>query len=68
MPLRGSARPLKPKFEGCTKVQVAIESGAAASVMPERLLRGHTLVPGEASKKRARCVAADGGQIANLGE
>eukprot|EP00969_Alexandrium_andersonii_P372808 15482604-Alexandrium_andersonii.AAC.1 len=40
--LRESGRPLKPEFEGYTKVRVAIDAGAAASVMPERLLAGHT--------------------------
>eukprot|EP00969_Alexandrium_andersonii_P115059 5087912-Alexandrium_andersonii.AAC.1 len=47
MPLRESGRPLGPEFEGYTKVQVAIDSVAAASVMPERLLAGHTVMPGE---------------------
>eukprot|EP00969_Alexandrium_andersonii_P185699 8205509-Alexandrium_andersonii.AAC.1 len=31
MPLREGTRPVKPEFEGCSKVQVAIDSGAAAS-------------------------------------
>eukprot|EP00969_Alexandrium_andersonii_P224103 9897368-Alexandrium_andersonii.AAC.1 len=47
MPLRESGRPQRPEFEGYAKVQVAIDSGAAASVMPERLLAGHTVAPGE---------------------
>eukprot|EP00969_Alexandrium_andersonii_P268046 11844604-Alexandrium_andersonii.AAC.1 len=68
MPLREGGRPLKPEFEGYTKVQVAIDSGATASVMPERLLAGHTVVPGEAYKKGTRYLAADGGRTPNLGE
>eukprot|EP00969_Alexandrium_andersonii_P358277 15450646-Alexandrium_andersonii.AAC.1 len=68
MPLRESGRPLKPEFEGYTKVQVAIDSGAAASVMPERLLAGHPMAHGEAYKRGARYQAADGGRIPNLGE
>eukprot|EP00969_Alexandrium_andersonii_P163964 7246919-Alexandrium_andersonii.AAC.1 len=68
MPLRESGRPLKPEFEGYTKVQVAIDSGAAASVMPEKLLAGHTVEPGEVLKRGTHCLAADGGRIPNLGE
>ena len=59
--------PWKPEFEGY-KIQVAIDSGAAASVMPERLLTGHTVEPGEAFKRGTRYLAADGGRIPNLGE
>eukprot|EP00969_Alexandrium_andersonii_P164007 7248582-Alexandrium_andersonii.AAC.1 len=68
MPPRESGRPLKPEFEGYTKVQLASDSGAAASVMPERLLAGHTVVPSEAYKRGTRYLAADGGRIPNLGE
>eukprot|EP00969_Alexandrium_andersonii_P307711 13602259-Alexandrium_andersonii.AAC.1 len=66
MPLREGARPMKPEFAGCTKVQVAIDTGAVASVMPERLLAGRSVVPGEASRKGARYLAADGGRVPNL--
>eukprot|EP00969_Alexandrium_andersonii_P071118 3140305-Alexandrium_andersonii.AAC.1 len=59
---------MKPEFDGYTKVQVAIDSGAAASVTPERLLTGHAVVPGEACQKGTRCLAADGGRVPNLGE
>eukprot|EP00969_Alexandrium_andersonii_P288935 12771747-Alexandrium_andersonii.AAC.1 len=68
MPLRESGRPLKPELECYTKVQVAIDSGAAASVMPERLLAGHTVAPGEACKKGTLYLAADGGRVPNFGE
>eukprot|EP00974_Lingulodinium_polyedra_P056781 5462635-Lingulodinium_polyedra.AAC.1 len=68
MPLRESGRSLKPEFEGYTKIQVAIDSGAAASVMPERLLAGHTVEPGEAFKRGTHYLAADGGRIPSLGE
>eukprot|EP00969_Alexandrium_andersonii_P351537 15435665-Alexandrium_andersonii.AAC.1 len=67
MPLRESGRPLKLEFEGSAKVQVAFDSGAAASVMPERLLVGHAVVPGEAYKRGTRYPAADGGRAPNLG-
>eukprot|EP00969_Alexandrium_andersonii_P106844 4713262-Alexandrium_andersonii.AAC.1 len=36
--------------------------------MPEKLLSGHEVVPGEASQRGTRYVAADGGRIPNLGE
>eukprot|EP00969_Alexandrium_andersonii_P302731 13382000-Alexandrium_andersonii.AAC.1 len=68
MPLREGSRPLKPEFEGYAKVQVAIDSGAAASVMPEKFLAGHRVVPGEACKRGTHYLAADGGRIPNLGE
>eukprot|EP00969_Alexandrium_andersonii_P317775 14037154-Alexandrium_andersonii.AAC.1 len=68
LPPLESARPTKAEFEGCTKVQVAIDSGAAASAMPERLLTGHAVVPGEACQNGACYLAADGGRIPNLGE
>eukprot|EP00969_Alexandrium_andersonii_P366738 15469154-Alexandrium_andersonii.AAC.1 len=68
MPLRESGRQLRPEFEGYAKVQVAFDSGAAASVMPERLLAGHTVVPGEAYRRGTRYLAADGGRTPNLGE
>ena len=67
MPLQ-EGRPFKPEYVGYTKVQVAIDAGAAASVMPEWLLRGHTALPSEGSKKGVQYLAADGGRIPNLGE
>eukprot|EP00969_Alexandrium_andersonii_P359495 15453337-Alexandrium_andersonii.AAC.1 len=45
MPLRKGTRPMKPEFEGYAKAQVAIDSGTAASAMPEKLPAGHA-VPG----------------------
>eukprot|EP00969_Alexandrium_andersonii_P133168 5889333-Alexandrium_andersonii.AAC.1 len=59
---------MKPEYYGHVKVQLAIDSGAAASVMPERLLSGHEVVTGEAAQKGTRYLAADGGRIPNLGE
>eukprot|EP00969_Alexandrium_andersonii_P133152 5888308-Alexandrium_andersonii.AAC.1 len=37
-----------------TRLQVAIDSGAAGLVIPERLLQGHRVVPSEGSKRVAR--------------
>ena len=67
MPLQ-VGRPFKPEFAGYTKVQVAIDSGAAASVMPEALLDGHRILPSDGSRKGIQYLAADGGRIPNLGE
>eukprot|EP00969_Alexandrium_andersonii_P161742 7148690-Alexandrium_andersonii.AAC.1 len=41
LPLQEGVPKMKPEFDGYVKVQLAIDSGAAASVMPERLLNGH---------------------------
>eukprot|EP00969_Alexandrium_andersonii_P285910 12640630-Alexandrium_andersonii.AAC.1 len=41
----------KPEFTGYARLQVANDSGAAASVIPERLLQGHRKVPSEGSKR-----------------
>eukprot|EP00969_Alexandrium_andersonii_P247878 10953542-Alexandrium_andersonii.AAC.1 len=59
---------MKPEFDGYVEVQLAIDSGAAASVVPERLLGGHEVVAGEAAQKGTRYLAADGCRIRNLGE
>eukprot|EP00969_Alexandrium_andersonii_P183373 8102989-Alexandrium_andersonii.AAC.1 len=59
---------MKPEYDGYVKVQLAIDSGTAASVMPERLLCGHEVVAREAAQKGTRYLAADGGRIPNLGE
>eukprot|EP00969_Alexandrium_andersonii_P341828 15108859-Alexandrium_andersonii.AAC.1 len=55
-------------YAGRTKVQLAVGSGAAASMMPERLLAGRAVLPGDASREGARYLAADGGCAPNLGE
>eukprot|EP00969_Alexandrium_andersonii_P368041 15472011-Alexandrium_andersonii.AAC.1 len=59
---------MKPEFAGYVKVQLAIDSGAAASVMPGRLLVGHEVVAGEAAQKSTHYLAADGGRIPYLCE
>eukprot|EP00969_Alexandrium_andersonii_P208657 9215883-Alexandrium_andersonii.AAC.1 len=59
---------MKPEFEGRARLRVAIDSGAAASVIPERLLEGRRAVPGEGARKGARYLAADGGRAPNRGE
>eukprot|EP00969_Alexandrium_andersonii_P064956 2860775-Alexandrium_andersonii.AAC.1 len=59
---------MKPEFDGYAKAQLAVDSGAAASVMPEALLGGHEVVAGEAAQQGTRYLAAGGGRIPNLGE
>ena len=51
-----------------THIQVAIDSGAAASVMPESALPGHPIHPSEGLQSGVHDLAADGGHTPNLGE
>eukprot|EP00969_Alexandrium_andersonii_P135432 5990824-Alexandrium_andersonii.AAC.1 len=46
-----------PEFEGHVRRQVAVDSGAAASVIPERGLNGHRALPSGGSKKGIRYLA-----------
>ena len=62
--LSGAAK----EFIGFKKVEVLVDSGAAASVMPERYVEDHEIVKGEAARKGVHYVAADGARIPNLGE
>eukprot|EP00969_Alexandrium_andersonii_P356093 15445822-Alexandrium_andersonii.AAC.1 len=50
MPLR-EGRQLKPEYAGYTRVQVAVDSGAAASAMPGRLLGSRKILESEASRE-----------------
>ena len=59
---------LRKEFEGYTRLEVTVDSGAAASVIPEKLLPGHAIRPSEGSKAGVHYLAADGGRIPNLGE
>ena len=69
MPLQESSnRALKPEYAGYTKVQLAVDSGAAASVMPEGLVSTHPAQQGDASRNGEHYSAADGGRIPYLGE
>eukprot|EP00969_Alexandrium_andersonii_P019902 868735-Alexandrium_andersonii.AAC.1 len=67
MPLLDTSR-LKPEYQGYKRLQVAIDSGASASVIPEAFLNGHTVRPSEGSRKGVSYLAADGGRIPNRGE
>eukprot|EP00969_Alexandrium_andersonii_P262262 11593669-Alexandrium_andersonii.AAC.1 len=49
----------KPEYAGYTRAQVAVDSRAAASVMPGRLLGNQRMLESEASRKGVRYLAAD---------
>eukprot|EP00969_Alexandrium_andersonii_P300287 13275880-Alexandrium_andersonii.AAC.1 len=59
---------IKPDYAGYARVQVAVGSGAAASIMPERLLGNRRILESEGARKGVHYLAADGGRIPNLGE
>ena len=67
MPLR-EGRHRRPEYERYTKLEVAVDSGAAASVMPERCLPDHPVVPSEGSRNGVHYLSANGGRIPNQGE
>ena len=49
-------------------LDMLIDSGATASVIPERLLQGYPIRQGEAAKRGVKYLVADGGSVPNLGE
>ena len=49
-------------------MEVAVDSGAAASVLPERCLPEHPVKPSEGSRSGVHYLAANGGRIPNQGE
>ena len=53
---------------GYRKVQVLVDSGAAASVIPVGLLDDYEVIEGDGKKKGVMYMTADGGEIPNLGE
>ena len=63
----GAGRRRRPEYEGYTKVEVAVDSGAAASVIPERCLPDHPVLPSEGSRNGALPVGQRG-RIPNQGE
>eukprot|EP00969_Alexandrium_andersonii_P142593 6305103-Alexandrium_andersonii.AAC.1 len=67
MPLQ-EGKQFKPEYAGYTRVQIAVGSGAAASVVPERLLGNRRALESEGSRKGVRYLAADGGRIPALSE
>ena len=60
--------PRKPEYQGYTRVEVAVDSGAAASVLPDRCLPNHPVKPSEGSRNGVHYLAANGGRIPNQGE
>eukprot|EP00969_Alexandrium_andersonii_P148645 6570240-Alexandrium_andersonii.AAC.1 len=67
MPLLDTKR-LKAEYQGYKRLQVAVDSGAPASVIPEGLLSGQKAKPSEGSRTGVSYLAADGGRIPNRGE
>eukprot|EP00969_Alexandrium_andersonii_P218288 9640947-Alexandrium_andersonii.AAC.1 len=41
---------MKPEYQGYKRLQIAIDSGASATVIPEGLLNGHKVKPSEGSR------------------
>ena len=71
MPLQSlgqNPRGRKTKYEGYRKMELIVDSGAAASVIPQDLLSDHPITPGEASKRGVNYLAANGDRVPNLGE
>ena len=59
--------PRRPEYQGYTRVEVAVDSGAAASVLPERCLPEHPVKPSEGSRSGVHYLAANGGRIPQQG-
>ena len=59
---------LEKELSGFKTLEMLVDSGAAANVLPEKFAEGYTVVRGEAARKGVHYVAADGGRIPNLGE
>ena len=67
MPLRVLDNPRK-EYQGYMPLEILVGSGAAASVIPERLLQGYEVRQGEAARRGVNYLVADGGSVPNLGE
>eukprot|EP00969_Alexandrium_andersonii_P102377 4518633-Alexandrium_andersonii.AAC.1 len=65
MPLQ-DGRQFKPEYAGYARAQVAVDSGAAASAMPGRLLGDRRIPESEWPRKGARYLAAEGGGNSRL--
>ena len=63
-----AGRSRKPEYQGYTLVEVAVDSGAAASAIPERCLPDHPVRPSEGPRNGVHYLAANGGRIPNQGE
>ena len=59
---------VRSECRGFRKVQVLVDSGAAASVLPIDLLDDYQVTEGEGKKNGVMYTTADGGEIPNLGE
>ena len=62
------SRPPTRKLKPAGKGRIAIDSGAAESVLPVGMLPGEETVEGESKRKVVRYVVANGGKMENHGE
>ena len=67
MPLR-ALETLNQGFEGFRKLEFIVDSGAVASVIPQHLLGDFHITQGDAAKRGAHHLAADGARVPHLGE
>ena len=63
-----NAMPLRSQHGDAAKWQVAVDSGAAESVIPHMLIQDHPIRETEASKNGLNYISATGDPIPNLGE
>ena len=59
---------VKKSHLGYRKIQVLVDSGAAANVIPSGLLEDYDVIEGEAKRNGTVYMSADGGEIPNMGE
>ena len=59
---------LKPEFAQHSRVDILVDAGAAASVLPTNALQGYVAESGPAKRAGVKYVTADGGVIPNVGE
>ena len=68
MPLQAMEGSRRPEYSGYKRLEVIVDSGAAASVLPRGLLPDYPVTDGEAVKRGVHYLTADGGRVPNLGE
>ena len=56
------------QFEGYRRLELIVDSGAAASVLPVGMLDDYSVKQGEAARKGVHYLTADGGRVPNVGE
>ena len=56
------------QFEGYRRLELIVDSGAAASVLLAGMFDDYSVKQGEAAKKGVHYLTADGGRVPNIGE